>query len=204
MSVAAAETPQTLLSMAGAPSAPPALSASAVMLIDMQREYVDGRLPLPGVGAAIDEAARLLAAARAAGRPVVHVQHKGKAGGLFDPETTAFAIAEAVAPHDGERIVEKALPNAFAGTELAEILKALGVKNLLVAGFMTHMCVSSTVRSATDLGYRTGVIAAACATRDLPDASGGVVRAADLQRAELAALADRFAVVVEDTAAVPA
>lgn len=63
------------------------------------------------------------------------------------------------------------------------------------------MCVSATVRAALDLGYRTTLVAAATATRDLPDPAGGVVTADALQRAELAALADRFAVVVKDCGA---
>ncbi len=196
--------PQTLLAMAGAPAAPPALSESAVVMIDAQREYLDGRLPLVGATAALDEAARLLTLARQAARPVIHVRHRGKVGGLFDPETTAYAIAEPVLPVGGEPVVTKTLPNSFAGTELAELLSGQGIKNLLVAGFMTHMCVSSTLRAATDLGYRSAVIAGACATRDLPDGRGGVVPAAELQRAELAALGDRFAVVVETSAEIPA
>ncbi len=76
-------------------------------------------------------------------------------------------------------------------------------KHLVVAGFMTHMCASSTVRAALDLGYRCTVVAGACTTRDLPDGCGGVVAAAEVHRAELAALADRFATVVPDTAALP-
>ena len=196
--------PQTLLSMAGVPATPPNLSASAVVMIDAQREYLDGRLPLSGVTAALEEGSRLLSAARQAGRPVIHVRHKGRAGGLFDPETTAYSIAEAVFPVGDEPVVTKTLPNSFAGTELAELLAGLKLENLLVAGFMTHMCVSSTVRAATDLGYRSAVIAGACATRDLPDGQGGVVPAEQLQRAELAALADRFAVVVDSVAQVPA
>lgn len=196
--------PQTLLAMAGAPATPPALSESAVLLIDAQREYLDGRLPLAGVEAALAEAAKLLTAARQAGRPVIHVRHKGKAGGLFDPETSAYAIAEPVLPVGAEPVVTKTLPNGFAGTELHERLQEAGVKTLVVAGFMTHMCVSSTVRAATDLGYRTAVVAGACATRDLPDRAGGVVPAAQVQRAELAALGDRFATIVENVADIPA
>lgn len=191
--------PKTLLEMAGAgrPAVDPA--DTAVVMIDCQNEYVDGHLPLPGVAAALAEGARLLALARARGIPVLHVQHRGRAGGLFDPEAAAFAIAEPVAPAAGEAQVEKALPNAFAGTDLDERLKAAGRGHLIVAGFMTHMCVSSTVRAGLDLGYRTTVLADACATRDLPDGAGGVIAAADLHRAELAALADRFAAVVADT-----
>jgi hypothetical protein len=66
----------------------------------------------------------------------------------------------------------------------------------VVGGFMTHMCVSSTVRAALDLGYGCTVVGNACATRDLLDCQGEVVSAAELHRAELAALGDRFAVVI--------
>lgn len=77
------------------------------------------------------------------------------------------------------------------------------VKNEFVVGYMTHMCVSSTVRAALDRGYRTTVVANATATRDLPDGSGGAVSAQDVQRASLAALADRFAAVVKTAKELP-
>jgi len=192
--------PRTLMQMAGAPGTPHPLAASAVVMIDAQNEYLNGGLPLAGIDRALDEGARLLAAARAAGRPVVHVQHKGRPGGLFDPETAGFAIAQPVAPLAGETVVTKGLPNAFAGTDLDGVLKALEISSLVVAGFMTHMCVSSTVRAALDLGYGCSVVGNACATRDLPDGHGGVVSAADLHRAELAALGDRFAIVIDAAA----
>jgi nicotinamidase-related amidase len=193
--------PKTLLEMAGAPGTPHPLAKSAVVMIDAQNEYWSGHLPLPGVKPALAEGARVLERARALGRPVVHIQHKGRPGGLFDPQTEAFEIAEPVAPEEGEAVVTKGMPNAFAGTELAEVLRELGAESLIVAGFMTHMCVSSTVRAAVDLGFRCTVVAGACATRDLPDGQGGVVAAGPLHRAELAALADRFAIVVPDAAA---
>ncbi len=187
--------PKTLFELSGATLAPHRLADSAVLMIDAQMEYVTGRLPLHGIDAALIEAAALLAAARGAGRPVVHVQHKGRPGGLFDAEGAFFAIAAPVAPCDGEAVVEKALPNAFTGTKLDAVLKDQGAKTLIVAGFMTHMCVSSTVRAALDLGYASTVLAPACATRVLPDGGGGVVAAEDLHRVELAALADRFAMI---------
>jgi nicotinamidase-related amidase len=94
-------------------------------------------------------------------------------------------------------VVEKGLPNAFAGTGLDALLKDLGRSTIVVAGFMTHMCVSSTVRAALDLGYRAVVVGDATATRSLPAPGGhGVVDAAALQAASLAALGDRFAIVV--------
>lgn len=187
---------KTLLQLAGADLTPPGFPDATLVVIDAQREYVDGALPLAGVEAALDRIADALAKAREAGAPVVHVQHKGRAGGLFDPDTTAFEFAAIASPGAGETVVHKGLPNAFAGTNLGEVLEQTGRKRLILAGFMTHMCVSATARAALDLGYQSTVLSDATATRDLPDPAGdGVVSAADLHRAELAALSDRFSIV---------
>ncbi len=190
--------PKTLLDMAGVPNRPHHLAEAAVVMIDAQMEYVNGRLPLSGIGPALEEGARLLAAARAAGRPVVHVQHKGKGEGLFGPDGPFFAIAPQVAPLEGEAVVEKVVPNALADGVLDARLKDLGVSNIIVAGFMTHLCVSTTARTALDLGYGCTVLGPACATRDLPDGRGGVVPAEELHRVELAALSDRFALIATE------
>ncbi len=195
-------TPRTLLSMAGAPAHPAPFDRAALVIVDAQVEYTSGHLPLAGVDAAVAEAARLLELARHHGAPVFHVMHHGPAGSpLFNPEGPGSAIIPAVAARAGEAVVVKALPNSFAGTDLHARIAATGRTELIVAGFMTHMCISATVRAAVDLGYRNTVVAAATATRDLPGPAGGVVPAAELQRNELAALADYFAVVVKDCGA---
>ena len=129
---------------------------------------------------------------------MVHVLHRGKAGGAFDPAGPGFDPAVLLTPLEGEAVVEKALPNAYAGTDLDARLEELGNRPLIVCGFMTHMCVSSTVRAALDRGALPTVIASTTATRALPDPMGGVVEAAQLHRAALAALADRFALIVPD------
>jgi nicotinamidase-related amidase len=91
----------------------------------------------------------------------------------------------------------KRLPNGFAGTELHERLQQAGRSNLILAGFMTHMCISASVRAALDLGYQTTVIGDATATRALPAHDGGTPISADaVHRTALAELADRFAAVV--------
>lgn len=189
--------PKTLLQMAGAPQQAAPLSQSAVIIVDAQNEYLNGALALPGVDAAIGALGRLIARARAANVPVIHIAHKGREGGLFDRSADNGAIMDALSPLANETVIEKGLPNAFAGTPLDERLKSNRHDKLVIAGFMTHMCVSSTARAALDLGYSVTVPSDACATRDLPGVgSADVVRAADLHHAELAALADRFAIVV--------
>jgi nicotinamidase-related amidase len=65
--------------MAGAPSDPARLAEAALVIIDAQGEYREGRLPLDGIGAAVDALADLLRRARAAGTPVIHIAHRGRA-----------------------------------------------------------------------------------------------------------------------------
>ncbi len=95
--------PKTLLDMAGVANRPHRLAEAAVVMIDAQMEYVNGRLPLAGIEPALEVGARLLSAARAAGRPVIHVQHQGKGDGLFGPDSAYFAIAPQVAPRGARR-----------------------------------------------------------------------------------------------------
>jgi nicotinamidase-related amidase len=199
-------TPPTLLTIAGVTPRPARLAEAVLVIVDAQNEYVSGKLPLTGVAEAIEEIARLLAAARAAGTPVIHVVHHSAPGRpVFDPRTVFAEIVLPLAPHPAEDVIVKQLPNAFAGTGLESRLKdiaaATGRKSIMIAGFMTHMCISATARAALDLGIAATVVAAACATRDLPSPLGGVVAAHVVHETALADLADRFAVVVPDARA---
>lgn len=189
-----AGTPRTLFQMGGAVPAPARLSEAVLVLIDAQREYLDGALPLAGMEAAVGAAAGLLKRARAAGTPVIHVVHRG-GGGVFDPATPGFEIVAPLRPQAGEPVVEKRRISAFAGTGLEAALRRTGRTRVILVGFMTHNCVSTTARDANDLGFSVTLLAPATATRDLPDGRGGVLSAAALQAAELAALADRTACV---------
>ena len=194
--------PPTLLQIVGVQLETARLSDSVLVIVDAQREYVDGKLRLPGIEESLAVGARLLARARAAGTPIVHVAHSG-GGPLFNPQDVYVEVAAPLAPKPGETVVRKKLPNAFAGTDLQNLLAQTGRKRLIVIGYMTHMCVSTTVRAALDLGYQTTVVAAATATRDLPDGHGGSIPARTVQAANLAALADRFAKVVMNAEDIP-
>jgi nicotinamidase-related amidase len=186
----------TLLQMAGVNAAPAKLSDAVVVVIDAQNEYVSGKLPLAGVDTALAQIAKLLLSARAAGAPIIHIVQRGRSGGLFDPDGPNFKFAAQAAPRAGEAVVEKPLPNAFAKTDLQAKLQASGKKTLIIAGFMTHMCVSATARSALDHGYGVTVVSDAAATRNLPDPLGGPdLPAEQIHRIALAELADRFATV---------
>lgn len=182
--------------MAGAPLAPASLDQAVLVIIDAQREYLDGALPLDGIEPAMARIADLLAKARRLGTPIVHVAHKGRPGGLFDRDGEGGSFLEPAVPQDGETVIEKSLPNAFAGTGLHDFIAATGRRGLILAGFQTHMCVSATARAALDLGYLPTVVADAAATRDLPDpVSKQTLPARTVHATALAELADRFAIV---------
>lgn len=194
---------KTLRDVAGLGQTPSALRQSALIMIDCQNTYRQGLMQLHGVEAALDEAQRVLERARSLGVPIIHIQHDAGPGSPYDIRDAIGQIADKVKPRQGEPVIVKNYPNSFVQTDLHERLQKLGISNLVLAGFMTHMCVNSTVRGAFNLGYRPTVVAAATATRALPTPQGGVVSAEALQEASLATLSDLFAVIVPNAAALP-
>ena len=196
---------KTLRDVSGLGVQPPALGSAALVMVDCQNTYREGVMQLVGVEPALAEAQRLLQRARAASVPIFHIRHDAGAGSPYDLAEHVGQISAEVAPVAGEAVVTKRFPNAFVQTELEQLLRAAGVTDVILAGFMTHMCISSTARGAFNLGFRPTVVASATATRDLPGvAEGDVVPAAALQAASLAGLRDLFAVVAPTTADIPA
>ncbi|ATZ25290.1 Streptothricin hydrolase [Streptomyces lavendulae subsp. lavendulae] len=186
----------SLRDVIGLDNTPPRLAESTLVLIDFQNTYRSGVMALDGAEEALAAGARLLAAARAAGTPVVHVADAG-----YDLTTELGSISAEVAPAEGEPVVVKQVPNAFHATDLEKVLRDLGAgPDLVLAGFMTHMCVAFTAQGAFNLGYRPTVVAEATATRSLAAPDGTVVPAAALRTAALTTIADVFGVVVPTVA----
>jgi len=194
--------PTTLRAISGLPSTPASLADSTLIMIDCQNTYVRGVMALDGVAVALDEAAELLERARSAGIPIIHFKHDAGEGSPYDVRAEIGQIVDQVAPRGDETVIVKQFPNAFVQTDLDDRLKAASARNLVLAGFMTHMCVNSTARGAFNLGYAPTVVASATATRALPSTPDTVSSAA-LQAASLAAIGDLFGIIVPDVAAIP-
>jgi nicotinamidase-related amidase len=153
-------------------------------------------MELEGWRAALDSAAELLGRAREAGATVIHVVNDGGEGTPYDIRAEIGQIHPSVAPVEGESVVVKKVPDSFVGTELGDLVDAAGHKDVIVIGFMTHMCVLFTAQGAFLRGYRPTVVADACATRPLPTA-GTHVPAAQIHRSALATIGDLYGIVVE-------
>jgi nicotinamidase-related amidase len=171
---------------------------TALLIIDIQNDYFPGgAMELEGADAAGAKASEAIKSFRDKNLPVIHVRHLSVRPGstFFLPGTKGAEIHSLVAPKGGESVIEKNFPNSFRATKLEQVLKDAGVKNLVVAGMMTHMCVDASVRHAADLGYKITLLGDACATR-AQSYGGEKVPAKQVHAAFLAALNGFYAKVV--------
>lgn len=171
------------------------MSKRAIIVVDLQNEYLPtGKLPLVGIELALANASRIISAARAHGELLIHVRHEFAAPGapVFVPGTDGVQIIPAVAPVEGEPVILKNYPNSFRETGLKQMLDEQDVKELVVIGAMSHMCVEATTRAAADFGYPVTVVHDACATMNL-EFEGTEVPAAQVHATAMAALAFAYA-----------
>lgn len=190
----------TLRDLVGLGHRPATLGEAALIMIDCQNTYRQGVMQLTGVEEALVEARKLLEIARARRMPIFHIQHDAGAGSPYDVRAEIGAISVEVAPIAGEPVIIKNYPNAFVQTDLDERLKALGIQQIVLAGFMTHMCINSTAHGGFNLGYAPTVVASATATRQLQGPNGKVLTAREVHDGALASTRDLYAAVVDSVA----
>jgi nicotinamidase-related amidase len=162
----------------------------ALIIIDMQNDYFNhGAMKLVNAETASKNAKLILDRFRINRKPVIHIQHitldKNKTYLL--PDTHGSEIHWNVKPIHGEKVIKKRFPNSFRNTDLLDYLSNHKIKELVICGMMTHMCVDATVRAAKDYGFNILLIGDACATKD-QEINGQIVKAEEVQKSFLAAL----------------
>jgi nicotinamidase-related amidase len=185
----------TLRELNGFDQTPATLADSTLILVDYQNTYTKGVMELDGWELALDAASDLLTQAREAGTKVIHIVNDGGEGTPYDIRAEIGQIHPKVAPVDGEPVVVKTVPNGFVNTDLGEHVDAAENENVVVAGFMTNMCVTFTAEGAFLRGNKPTVVADACATRPL-QTSVADVPAQQLHNSALATIADLYGVIV--------
>ena len=132
---------------------------TALIIIDIQYFYFPGgSVPLFEPEKASKKASQVLNEFRKKDMLVIHVKHNAKSGADIYPD---------VVPLVGEKVISKNEANSFNGTDLLSFLKRNKIKNLVIAGMQTHMCVEAATRAGYDLGFKCMVVEDACTTRDL-------------------------------------
>jgi len=171
----------------------------ALLLIDVQNEYVDGnlRIEYPSLDVSLPNIALAIRAARATGIPVVVVQQMApKTSPLFAEGSHGWELHPVVTGFAPDLLVQKVLPSAFAGTQLAEWLRSRQIDTIAVAGYMTQNCNESTVRQAAHEGWKVEY---------LHDATGavsyrnhmGLLPAQAMHGASCIVMQSRFAAVMD-------
>jgi PPOX class probable FMN-dependent enzyme len=152
-------------------------ATTALLLIDLQ-EALFQPAPRPHEADAVVQRVNGLAArARAAGVPVVWVQHETTPGHALAHGSPGWALADGLHTADTDVHIRKTTPDSFLRTGLADWLAVRGITQLVVAGYASEFCVDTTTRRAASLGLAVTLAADAHTTHDKPHASGAWIRA---------------------------
>lgn len=172
---------------------------TALLLIDFQNDYFPGgKWELDNIDNAAANGAKLLAAFRQQGLPVIHVYHEFESADapFFLAASEGAKIHPTFTPQTGEPVILKHAANSFKNTSLQADLDSLGIKNLIVVGAMSNICIDAGVRAAADIGYNVSVAQDACTTRDQVF-NGVTVPAQQTHAAFMASLSFAYARVEE-------
>ena len=143
------------------------MSKTALLVIDVQQAMCAGDDAAFDIDRVIDRINALGARARAAGAPVLLVQHEADDGPLrFGTDGWQLAARLATRPEDLR--VRKRTTDSFHQTDLLALLQARDVTDLVVCGLQSEYCVDSTVRRALSLGYQVVLVTDAHSTMDNP------------------------------------
>ncbi|GIT79519.1 hypothetical protein LLS1_11880 [Leifsonia sp. LS1] len=135
------------------------------MLVDVQRTMLEGDDAVDGADDLRRALGGLLDAAREAGVPVIHVENDGAVGDPDEPGTPGWELV--FPPEPGEPVVRKDVPDTFlSNPALADVLHAMGVDTLVVAGLQSELCVQATALGALERGFDVVVPTGAHATFD--------------------------------------
>ncbi|HEU5321196.1 MAG TPA: isochorismatase family protein [Methylomirabilota bacterium] len=171
----------------------------ALVVIDAQQEYFAplGKLVLPHGPAAIKRVGRALDWARGSRVSVVHVVHESVKASptTFAPGSKALELHPDARAAVGEAVFTKHLPGAFTGTGLEALLRDRSIDHVLLAGFMTQMCVDTTARQAAHLGFRVTVLSDATAAMAVTAPDGAVIDADQVHRTHLGSLSGFLATI---------
>ncbi len=148
----------------------------ALLVIDMQRIFLEGSSKVQDAEAVVSRVQALADRFRERGRPVVFTRHlhrdDGSDGGnllwwwgsIIREGSPSSEIHPEVAPAEGDQVVRKNSYDAFTGTDLDQRLQAMGVRDVVIAGVMTNLCCETTAREAFCRNYRVKFVADATST----------------------------------------
>lgn len=180
------------------------MSQPALLIIDLQQAIDDpcwSRFGPRNNPDAESNIAKLLAAWRAAKRPIFHIRHDStEPESSFRPDRPGHTFKPEATPLPGEAVIPKQTNSAFIGTPLRELLDQNGIRTVCIAGVITNNSVEATVRMSGNLGFETYLIEDACFTFARLDYNGLLRSAEEVHAMSLANLDGEYCRVVKTAA----
>lgn len=169
------------------------LSRTVLLPIDVQQGFDDPAWPTRWNSNMEANGRALLAHWRAKGAPIIHVRHDSvQPGSVLAPGHWGNAFRDGFAPAPGEPVVSKSVNSAFIGTDLDLRLRRLGAERIVTFGISTDMCVSTTIRTGANMGWKLLLVPDACDCYALPDGRGGTIAARAVHDVHVATLEFEF------------
>ena len=160
----------------------------ALLVIDVQREYFDGALPITHPSGHLENILSVMDRAAESEIPTAVIRHH-----QADPESPIFRLNsemwelhDAVAERPRDVLIDKQLPGSFTKTGLDDWLQSVQADTVSIAGYMTHMCCDTTARQAFHRGYKVEFLRDATGTLTV-DNDAGKATAEELQNSILVA-----------------
>lgn len=128
-------------------------SNTALLVVDAQVNMFGESFPIYQGDRLLEHLKQLIQRARNHGVLVVYLQNNGEKGEPDEPGTSGWEIHPSLRPKDGDLVVQKFEPSAFANTDLHMELQCRGIERLFVIGMQTEVCIRANSLSASDLKY---------------------------------------------------
>lgn len=147
------------------------MTKKALIIIDVQLGMFDESNPVYQGDILLEKIRRLISKARTVEMPIVYVQHNAKAGQALEPGNPGWAIHPLIKQEEHDRVIQKNTPDSFYNTTLQEELEIKGVKELIITGIQSEVCVDTTCRRAFSKGYKVTLLSDVHSTWDTNDLS---------------------------------
>lgn len=178
---------------------------SALIIIDVQKGFDD---PVWGERNNLEAEKninKLLGLWRKEKRPIFHVKHNSlQPGSPLHPDNPGNEIKKIATPLESEPLIKKTVNSAFIGTDLEKKLRKDNIETIVLTGFTTDHCVSTTARMASNLGFTVYVVSDATATFERKGDSGKCYTAEDMHEYALVSLQDEFATIIDTSSIIKA
>jgi nicotinamidase-related amidase len=142
------------------------MKKSALLIIDVQNGMFSEENPVFNSNLVISNLKQLLVNARSNNIPIIYIQHNAPTGKMLEPGTKEWEIHPEITPSTIDTVIQKTTPDSFYKTNLQEELQKLYIKQLIIAGIQSEVCVDTTCRNAYSLGYDITLVTDAHSTWD--------------------------------------